>query len=60
MRPAGLLTRPLWVTGVETDSGSIRTPSLRNVAVTAPYMHDGSLATLEEVIEFRRRRTPKP
>ena len=39
-------------TGVETDLGSFRTPSLRNVAVTAPYMHDGSLATLEEVIDF--------
>jgi cytochrome c peroxidase len=40
------------VTGVESDLGAFRTPSLRNVAVTAPYMHDGSLATLEEVIEF--------
>ena len=40
------------VTGVETDLGSFRTPSLRNVAVTAPYMHDGSLATLEQVIDF--------
>ena len=40
------------VTGAETDIGSFRTPSLRNVAVTAPYMHDGSLATLEEVIDF--------
>jgi cytochrome c peroxidase len=39
-------------TGVETDKGSFRTPSLRNVAVTAPYMHDGSLATLEDVIDF--------
>ncbi len=40
------------VTGVESDLGAFRTPSLRNVAVTAPYMHDGSLATLEEVIDF--------
>ena len=39
-------------TGVETDKGAFRTPSLRNVAVTAPYMHDGSLATLENVIDF--------
>jgi len=31
--------------------GAFKTPTLRNVAVTAPYMHDGSLATLEEVIE---------
>ncbi|MDF2177437.1 di-heme enzyme [Aliiglaciecola sp. CAU 1673] len=34
------------------DMGHFRAPSLRNVAVSAPYMHDGSLATLEEVIDF--------
>jgi cytochrome c peroxidase len=34
------------------DRWKYRTPSLRNVALTAPYMHDGSLATLEEVVEF--------
>ncbi|MDX1393768.1 MAG: cytochrome c peroxidase [Gemmatimonadota bacterium] len=39
------------VTGEEADRGRFRTPSLRNVAETAPYMHDGSLATLEDVIE---------
>jgi cytochrome c peroxidase len=39
------------VTGEETDRGAFKTPSLRNVALTAPYMHDGSIATLEEVIE---------
>jgi cytochrome c peroxidase len=33
------------------DIGRFRAPSLRNIAVTAPYMHDGSLATLEEVID---------
>jgi cytochrome c peroxidase len=33
------------------DIGKFRAPSLRNVAVTGPYMHDGSLATLDEVIE---------
>lgn len=33
-------------------SGSFLTPSLRNVALTAPYMHDGSLKTLDEVIDF--------
>ena len=33
------------------DMGRFRPPTLRNVAVTAPYMHDGSIATLEEVIE---------
>lgn len=33
------------------DLGSFKTPTLRNIAVTAPYMHDGSLATLREVVE---------
>jgi cytochrome c peroxidase len=32
------------------DLGSFKTPTLRNVAVTAPYMHDGSIATLREVV----------
>jgi cytochrome c peroxidase len=32
------------------DRGKFKTPSLRNVALTAPYMHDGRLATLEEVV----------
>ncbi|MCW8106925.1 di-heme enzyme [Alteromonas ponticola] len=34
------------------DMGKFRAPTLRNIAVSAPYMHDGSLATLEDVIEF--------
>jgi cytochrome c peroxidase len=38
------------VTGNEDDEGAFRTPTLRNVAVTAPYMHDGSVATLRDVI----------
>ncbi len=38
-------------TGRDEDTGKFRVPSLRNVAVTAPYMHDGSLATLEDVID---------
>jgi len=33
------------------DLGKFRAPTLRNIAVTAPYMHDGSLATLEDVID---------
>ena len=33
------------------DLGSFKTPTLRNIAVTAPYMHDGSLVTLREVVE---------
>ena len=38
-------------TGSAADRWKFKTPSLRNVAVTAPYMHDGSLATLADVIE---------
>ena len=34
------------------DRHAFKTPSLRNVARTAPYMHDGSLATLEDVVDF--------
>jgi len=37
-------------TGAPADEGKMRTPSLRNVAMTAPYMHDGSIATLREVL----------
>jgi cytochrome c peroxidase len=33
------------------DVGKFKAPTLRNVALTAPYMHDGSIATLEEVVE---------
>ncbi|MFB3111673.1 MAG: cytochrome-c peroxidase, partial [Gemmatimonadales bacterium] len=40
------------VTGAREALGAFKTPSLRNVARTAPYMHDGSVATLEEVVEF--------
>ncbi|MBL0055777.1 MAG: di-heme enzyme [Chitinophagaceae bacterium] len=36
--------------GKPADDGRYKTPSLRNVALTAPYMHDGSMANLEEVI----------
>lgn len=43
------------VTRTPADRWAYRTPSLRNVALTGPYMHDGSLATLEEVIEFYQR-----
>ena len=40
------------ITGRAVDRWRYRTPSLRNIALTAPYMHDGSIATLEEVVEF--------
>lgn len=39
------------ITRKATDSAKFRTPSLRQLRLTAPYMHDGSLASLEEVIE---------
>lgn len=39
------------VTKMPVDIGQFKTPTLRNVAFTAPYMHDGSIKTLEEVIE---------
>jgi len=35
-----------------TQVGAFKTPTLRNIAVTEPYMHDGSLKTLEEVVDF--------
>jgi cytochrome c peroxidase len=38
-------------TGDSRDVGKFRAPTLRNIAVTDPYMHDGSLPTLEDVIE---------
>ena len=38
------------VTGDPNDNGTFRSPSLRNLNFTAPYMHDGRFATLEEVI----------
>jgi len=40
------------VTGAEEHRFAFRTPTLRNVELTAPYMHDGSMATLRDVIEF--------
>lgn len=39
------------ITGNEFDRGKFKTPTLRNVELTAPYMHDGRFATLEDVIE---------
>jgi len=40
------------ITRNAADLGAFKTPSLRNVARTAPYMHDGSLRTLDEVLNF--------
>jgi cytochrome c peroxidase len=52
------------VTLKPTDIGTFRTPSLRNVALTAPYMHDGSVPTLVDAVEqelyFRGNRAGRP
>lgn len=40
------------VTHKESDRGLFKTPSLRNIAMTAPYMHDGSLKDLKQVIDY--------
>lgn len=39
------------ITGLTTDMGKFRAPTLRNIELTAPYMHDGRFQTLEEVID---------
>jgi cytochrome c peroxidase len=46
------------VSGDREDWGKFRTPSLRNVADTGPYMHNGSLKSLEEVVTFYYRGVP--
>lgn len=43
------------ITGLIEDTGRFKAPTLRNIAVTAPYMHDGSIETLEEVINHYAR-----
>ena len=43
------------VTKLARDRGRFKTPGLRNVALTWPYMHDGSLRTLEDVVAFYNR-----
>lgn len=40
------------ITGKQKDLGAFKTPGLRNVGVTAPYMHDGRFKTLEEVVAY--------
>lgn len=40
------------VTGAESDFGKFKTPTLRNLAFTAPYMHDGRFDSIEQVIDF--------
>ncbi|GIW97107.1 MAG: cytochrome-c peroxidase [Pirellulaceae bacterium] len=49
------------ISGLKGDRGAFKTPSLREIARTAPYMHDGSLPTLEDVIEYYNKGgTPNP
>jgi cytochrome c peroxidase len=43
------------MTGDPADKGRFKPPSLRNIGLTAPYMHDGSIATLEEVLDHYAR-----
>ena len=43
------------LTGEPEDKGRFKPPSLRNIAVTAPYMHDGSIETLDEVLDHYAR-----
>lgn len=40
------------ITGNESDKGKFKTPGLRNVGVTGPYMHDGRFKTLEQVVAY--------
>jgi cytochrome c peroxidase len=47
-------------TGQPGELGQFRAPSLRNVALTAPYLHNGSIATLKEVMEFYNKRDLEP
>lgn len=49
---AGTLTGRAKVTANPADNGKFKAPTLINVQLTAPYMHDGRFATLEEVVEF--------
>ena len=49
------------VTKDDKDRGAFKTPTIRNVALSAPYMHDGSMDTLEEVVEhYVKGGTPNP
>lgn len=47
-------------TGAPGETGQFRAPSLRNVELTAPYLHNGTIATLREVMEFYNRRDLEP
>ena len=49
------------VTEEEADRGAFKTPTVRDVSKHPPYMHDGSIATLREVVEhYNKEGTPNP
>ncbi|MEN8679657.1 MAG: cytochrome c peroxidase [Akkermansiaceae bacterium] len=48
------------ITGKTGELGQFKVPSLRNVALTAPYLHNGSIQTLKEVMEFYNKRDLEP
>ena len=48
------------VTKKEADIASFKTPTLRNVLITAPYLHDGSQATLWDVVDHYGRSYARP
>lgn len=49
------------ISGLEGDKGAFKTPTLREIARSAPYMHDGSQGTLEEVVEhYNKGGAPNP
>ena len=55
----GLAANPALTTSAALEKGKFRVPTLRNVAVTAPYMHNGALQTLEQVVRFYSDRDDK-
>ncbi|HZH33520.1 MAG TPA: FG-GAP-like repeat-containing protein, partial [Pyrinomonadaceae bacterium] len=55
LRPAAEDTGRFQVTGNSNNLGQFRTPSLRNVELRGPFMHNGRFATLEEVVDFYNR-----
>lgn len=48
------------ITGKATELGQFKVPTLRNVALTAPYLHNGSIKTLKEVMQFYNKRDLEP
>ena len=46
------------VLNIRSEDGKFRVPTLRNVALTAPYMHNGVISTLEDIVKFYNRRIP--